>query len=54
MSDTTLDGPVLSADGTPLKQSLNKALFAGFDSAFDRIYYELGQAAGRVLNSRDI
>ncbi|MFC4671967.1 DUF2059 domain-containing protein [Seohaeicola nanhaiensis] len=39
---------------TPAGQSLNKALFAGFDSAFDRIYYELGQAAGRVLNSRDI
>lgn len=39
---------------TEAGQRLNKALFAGFDAAFDRIYYELGQATGHALSARDI
>lgn len=35
-------------------QALNIALFKGFDVVFDRIHYDLGQAAARALASHDL
>ncbi|MCB1343312.1 MAG: DUF2059 domain-containing protein [Pseudooceanicola sp.] len=39
---------------TPEGQALNVALFTGFDAVFDRIHYDLGQAAARTLASHDL
>ncbi|GHF58788.1 DUF2059 domain-containing protein [Seohaeicola zhoushanensis] len=44
----------LDFSASPAGQKLNKALFSGFDAAYDRIYYEIGQAAARALSSRDL
>lgn len=53
LTDKELEGYIefsLSAAG----QDLNRALFAAFDSTFDRISRELGQAAAQILKGQDI
>lgn len=39
---------------TPAGQSLNEALFMGFDAVYDRIYYEIGQTVARAMQARDL
>jgi len=39
---------------TPEGQTLNRALFAGFDAMFLSVSVELGRAAGRRLSGRDL
>ncbi len=53
LSDDELEAYYIYSE-TPAGQALNAALFAGFDSMYDLISYQLGQAVARAMGASDI
>ncbi len=53
LSDEELD-QYIAVSRTPEGQDMNRALFAGFDTMFDRISAALGAEAARVITAEDL
>ena len=53
LTDAELQGYIDFSE-TAAGQALNRALFVGFDSLYDLIYYEIGQAVAAELQATDL